>query len=86
MIEVLLVTAPGCHFCTDARAALLELATSFPVAVREIDAASSEGLDAVERHRPALWPLVLVDGAYFSSGRLPRTKLRSLLSRSTSAA
>jgi len=32
-------------------------------------------------HRPAMNPLVLVDGAFFSSGRLPRKKLITLLER-----
>ena len=33
----------------------------------------------VAEHRPPLSPLVLVDGAYFSAGRLPRKKLAKLL-------
>jgi hypothetical protein len=79
--RILLVTAPGCHLCEDARTGLAELATEFPLAVREVDAASPEASALVQRHRPAMWPVVLVDGELFSSGRLPRTKLRRRLRR-----
>jgi hypothetical protein len=79
--SILLVTSPGCHLCEDARTGLAELAAAFAVDVREADALSPEGATAVERHRPAMWPLVLVDGTFFSSGRLPRAKLRRVLER-----
>lgn len=85
-MEILLVTAQGCHFCEDARDGLAELGVEFPLEVREVDALTPEGLAFVERHRPAMWPLVLVDGEPFSSGRLPRTKLRRLLERAARVA
>ncbi len=81
MTDVVLVTALGCHFCADARARLAELGAEFPLRVRELDAASQDGLELVERHRPGMWPLVLVDGTPFSSGRLPAKKLRKVLER-----
>jgi len=80
-MEILLVTTPGCLFCDNARDVLVELAAEFPLTVREVDALAPEGLAFVERDRPAMWPLVLADGEPFSSGRLPRTKLRRLLER-----
>ena len=79
--ELVLVTSPGCHLCADARDALAELRRELPIRVREVNAASAEGLALVARHRPALQPLVLVDGEPFSVGRLPRRKLRRLLER-----
>lgn len=85
-MQALFVTAPGCHFCGDARLALAELAREFPLDVRELDAGSSDAADLIERHRPVMWPVVVIDGELFSVGRLPRTKLRRLLERRARAA
>lgn len=77
--EVVVVSAPGCHLCADAEKALEELARDHPLDVRVIEASSEEGRRAVTVHRPGMFPVVLVDGALFSVGRLPRGKLRQLL-------
>ena len=76
---VTLVEAPGCHFCVDAQAALAELARKHPLRVDVVAADSDTGQRLIAAHRPAMFPLVLVDGAFFSAGRLPRRKLRALL-------
>jgi hypothetical protein len=78
-VTVTLVHAPACHFCEDARAALDEFGRECELAVELVEADSDVGQDLVARHRPAMFPLVLVDGAYFSAGRLPRGKLRAQL-------
>jgi len=78
-IAITLLESPGCHLCADARNALEELSDSHPVSVRRVDARSPEGLELVARHRPALQPLVLVNGQPFSAGRLPRRKLQRFL-------
>lgn len=78
-MEILLVSVPGCHFCRDARGVLIEFASEFGFELREIDARSAEGGGVVELYRPAMWPVVLVDGRPFSFGRLPAIKLRRLL-------
>ncbi len=78
---VTVVHAPACHFCDDAQAALRDLAAEVDLDVRVVELESAEGADLVAWHRPAMNPLVLVDGEYFSSGRLPRKKLRTLLER-----
>lgn len=76
-VEAIVVTAPSCHLCEDALEVLRECEPA--VHVRAVDIRSDEGRALVERHRPALTPLVLVDGSPFSAGRLPRGKLRRLL-------
>ncbi len=73
--EITLVHSPGCHLCAEARAALEDLGSRHRLTVKLVDARSPEGLALVARHRPALQPLVLVDGEAFSAGRLPRRKL-----------
>ena len=82
-IEVTLLESPGCHLCADARSALEELGPRYRLSIRSVDTHSPEGLGLVERHRPALLPLVLVDGRSFSTGRLPRRKLERYLAGRT---
>lgn len=76
---ITVVHSPGCHYCDDARAALAEISAQQPLRVRYLDAASPEGAQLVAQHRVAMFPLVLVDGKFFSYGRLPRRKLLALL-------
>ncbi|TRW45748.1 glutaredoxin [Georgenia yuyongxinii] len=78
-VRITVVHAPACHFCDDAEQALIVLAERFPLDVRVVELESAEGIRLVAEHRPALNPLVLVDGTYFSAGRLPRRKLEKLL-------
>jgi glutaredoxin len=76
---VTVVHAPACHFCADAQAALNHLGREVPMRVELVAADSDTGEALVGIHRPSVFPLVLVDGAFFSQGRLPRRKLRALL-------
>ncbi|MEP7762423.1 glutaredoxin [Sanguibacter sp. 25GB23B1] len=73
--SVTVVHAPACHFCSDAEEALAVVAVRFPLDIRRIELDSPDGRRLVAEHRPAMSPLVLLDGAFFSSGRLPRKKL-----------
>jgi len=82
VIEVVVVSSPACHLCQDAVETLAELSNEFPLTVREVDIRSLEGEVLVRRHRPPMPPAVLVNGELFSSGRLPRKKLRKLLEKS----
>lgn len=78
---ITLVVSPGCHFCADADKALAEIASEYPLSVTRIDLRSPEGMELVQRHGAAMSPLVLLDATFVSAGRLPRGKLRSLLSK-----
>ena len=77
--QVTLVHSPACHFCDDAENALYDLGKDYAIDVSVVYIDSPVGAELVARHRPAMNPLVLVDGAFFSSGRLPRKKLVKLL-------
>lgn len=79
VIRVTVVESEACHFCEDALAALDELAQDHELDLEVIDIGSRAGQELITRHRPALTPLVLVDGEFFSQGRLPRRKLAKLL-------
>ena len=80
---VTVVHAPACHLCDDAVEALGRVAARFPLRVDVVEIESTEGRRLVAEHRPAMNPLVLVDGARFSAGRLPRRKLERLLAGRT---
>lgn len=78
-ILVTVVESEACHFCVDARRVLAALAVDFPLVVDTVDIRSETGRQLMARHRAAMSPLVLIDGAFFSNGRLPRRKLARLL-------
>jgi hypothetical protein len=80
-IVVTLVEAPACHLCEDAKFALAVLAQSFPMTVRVLSIGDEAGRELMEQHRAPMSPLVLLDGQYFSSGRLPRRKLERRLAK-----
>ncbi len=79
IVRITVVPSPACHFCDDADRTLAELASTFVFDVERVPIETPDGRHLVAEHRPALAPLVLVDGEYFSSGRLPRKKLTQLL-------
>lgn len=76
---VTIVHSPACHFCDDAEAALAALAEHYPLVVDRVDIHSDLGQALVREHRAPMSPLVLLDGTFFSFGRLPRRKLAALL-------
>lgn len=80
---VTVVHAPACHFCADAFEALTALAHEVPIRIDAVASGDPTGLALVDAFRPAMFPLVLVDGEFFSQGRLPRRKLRARLEART---
>ena len=80
-VVVTLVEAPACHLCEHAKSALAVLAQSFPMTVRVLSIGDEAGRALMEHHRAPMSPLVLLDGQYFSSGRLPRRKLERRLAK-----
>lgn len=69
----------GLPLCEDAHRVLAALAASYPLVVDAVDVRSDAGRALMASHRAAMSPLVLLDDAFFSSGRLPRRKLEKLL-------
>ena len=78
---VTLVEAPACHLCEEAKFALAALARSFPMRVQVVSIGVEAGRALMEEHRAPMSPLVLLDGQYFSAGRLPRRKLERRLAK-----
>jgi hypothetical protein len=79
LAQVTVVSASACHFCDDALTVLAELGQAYPLTVTELAADSRDGQALLTWHGTGMFPLVLVDGAFFSAGRLPRRKLARLL-------
>lgn len=77
--HITLVRTPACHFCHDAVETLADLAADHPLTVTTVEADSDRGRVLIAEHRPAMAPLILLDGEYFSAGRLPRKKLAKAL-------
>jgi glutaredoxin len=78
-VHITVVESEACHFCADAQSVLSDMATRYPLAVETIDVHCDTGRELMARHRASMSPLVLLDGAYFSNGRLPRRKLTKTL-------
>lgn len=76
---VTLLAAEACHLCEDAHTELLDRVARGQVILDLVSLDSPQGQALVAHHRPALFPLVLIDGHLFSAGRLPRRKLDRLL-------
>jgi len=76
---VTVVEAPACHLCDSAKFTLAVLAQSYPMTIQVLSIGSVQGGALMARHRAPMSPLVLLDGQYFSSGRLPRRKLERQL-------
>jgi len=78
-IPILLVTAPGCHFCDDAKEMLEGLAETFPMYVETTPLASPAGRALVMEHRVPFPPILIVDGVLFGFGRISRRRLEGRL-------
>lgn len=81
-----MVSAPACHFCDDADRVLADLSREFLLEVEHLALESEDGRRLAAHHRPSMTPLVLVEGIYFSSGRLHRGKLAKYLTSHTDSA
>lgn len=78
-VRVTVVESEACHFCADAQQVLFEAAANYPLELRTVNVRSPEGAKLMQAHRATMSPLVLLDGAFFSNGRLPRRKLAKVL-------
>ncbi len=85
LADITVVKAEACHFCHDALQLLDEMTAEYPMRIRILDIRDPEGCALMQEHRAALSPLILVEGVFFSQGRLPRGKIRRLLAARAAA-
>jgi glutaredoxin len=81
MIHVLVLTREQCHWCDEAKVILAQLTPDYDLSVATVDITTPQG-EALALQNGILFPPgVFLDGATFSSGRLPQRKLRKELER-----
>lgn len=78
-IHVTLLTQAQCGFCEQAQETLERLAREYPLTLTNVNLASAEGHQLALRHGIIFAPGVLLDGAFFSYGRVSERKLRRAL-------
>ena len=81
MSVVTLLTQTSCTFCEQAKETLARLSEEESFETEEISLETEEGRALGERHGVLFAPGVLVDGDFFSFGRLSERKLRRELQR-----
>jgi glutaredoxin len=81
MTVVTLLTQASCSFCEQAKETLAGLSQEHAFETEEISLDTEEGRALGERHGVVFAPGVLVDGEFFSFGRLSERKLRRTLQR-----
>ncbi len=79
MTEVVLLTKEDCHFCEQAKDVLARLRGEYDLRVREVALESEEGRSLALESAAPFPPVVLLNGATFSYGRLSERKLRKAL-------
>ena len=79
MTEIVLLTKADCHFCEQAKDILTRMRGEFELRLREVPLESDEGRDLALKSGAPFPPVVFVDGAPFSYGRLSERKLRKAL-------
>lgn len=66
----------GCHNCAAVKKTFDEIMPDFPnAAVEEIDIASSEGQELVQKYSIMASPGIVINGELFSTGGVDREKL-----------
>ena len=75
----MLLTKDECHFCDEAKRVLARFADDGQIAFREVRLDSEEGRQLAANAGVPFPPVVFLDGAYFSYGRLSERKLRKAL-------
>jgi thiol-disulfide isomerase/thioredoxin len=79
LLHVTLLTQAQCGFCEQAQETLERLAREVPLTLTYVNLASVEGHQLALRYGVIFAPGVLLDGAFFSYGRLSERKLRRAL-------
>lgn len=83
MIEVLVLTAPGCHWCEEAEVLLARLSREFDLHVTRRPTETEEGRALALANGAFFPPVIFVNGAYVQYGRPSEKKLRAVLRQAT---
>jgi glutaredoxin len=81
MTVVTVLTQTSCTFCEQAKETLGRLKQEYELDIVEVSLDTDEGRALGERHGVLFAPGILLDGEFFSFGRLSERKLRRQLQR-----
>ena len=79
MTEVLVLTAPGCHWCEEAQVLLARLSNEFDLHVTIQPADGEEGRALALANGALFPPVIFVNGTYVQYGRPSEKKIRAAL-------
>lgn len=79
MTTVLLLTAPACHHCNDAKAMLARLGDEFEFVVETESTTTESGRALALAHGVLFPPALFVNGTFLQYGRPSEGKLRARL-------
>lgn len=80
MIDVLVLTAVGCHWCDEAEALLAHLADEFDLHIATQSAGDASGRALALANGALFPPVIFVNGVFAQYGRPSEGKLRAALS------
>ena len=75
-IHITILEQEQCHFCREAYALLDQLCTEYPLDIVRESLDSPAGQQLAIRHGILFAPGILIDGEFFSYGRVSERKLR----------
>lgn len=76
MINVQLVSTPGCAHCEEVRKVLNEVKLQYPkMEVKELDATNPDGLELVTKYGILASPGVIINGELFATGGINKREL-----------
>lgn len=78
-VQITLLSQSSCGFCDHAKEVLSRVGADYPLRITEIDLAGEEGQRLAARAGVLFAPGVLVDGEFFSFGRISERRLRRTL-------
>jgi glutaredoxin len=79
MIPVTIYSRPGCHLCDEMKAVVLHVASSFPLAIEEIDISTNPELEQLYGLEI---PVLFVAGKKIAKYRVSERDLRRILTAS----
>jgi thiol-disulfide isomerase/thioredoxin len=78
-VQITLLSQSWCGLCDHAKEVLSRIGADYPLRITEIDLAGEEGQRLAARAGVLFAPGVLVDGEFFSFGRISERRLRRIL-------
>lgn len=79
MTKVLLLTAPACHYCAEAKTLLARLSREVAIEIEERSTSDEEGRALAVAHGVLFPPAIFVDGVFLQYGRPSERKIRARL-------